>query len=112
MTFHWKFQEFREKIPKFLCDKISSNFLLIKASFLFCVHSTARFKILSYKIVFCKIFVHFPWGLLLVSDYSNLNKIKKAKIIKPSIIIHLNNHDTIFFWVLTHFISSCMCLII
>lgn len=39
-TFHWKFQQFRVKIPRFLRENISSNFLIIQAFFLFCVHPT------------------------------------------------------------------------
>lgn len=49
MTFHWKFQQLRVKIPRFLHEKIS-NFI-IQVFFLFCVHSITRLKNLDYKIV-------------------------------------------------------------
>lgn len=51
MTFHWKFQEFREKIPKFLREKSSFNFFIIQAFFFLREHSITKMKILDYKIV-------------------------------------------------------------
>lgn len=98
MTFHWKFQQLRVKIPRFLHEKIS-NFI-IQAFFLFCVHSITR-KNLDYKIVLgeyiLQFFVNFPWGLHFISECSNLNKIK-VKIIKPSTIIPFEQSQHNILW--------------